>query len=434
MNAVDLIIKKRNGETLSTEEINAFVAGVTDGSWPDYQTAAMLMALFLRGLDDQEISDLTLAMARSGEQIDLTDIPGIKVDKHSTGGVADTTTLILVPLVASCGVPVIKLSGRGLGFTGGTIDKLSSIPGFQVELPAARALELAQSTQAVILAQSGNLTPADKKLYALRDVTGTVDSIPLIAASIMSKKIAAGTDAIVLDVKCGSGSFMPELQDARQLAEVMVRIGRLAGKRVAALITAMNQPLGRHVGNSLEVIEAIEVLKNRSAGDLVDVTLGLGAYMLLLAGRCSEPNEARALLKKQLSSGAGLKKLSQIIAGQGGNPAVIDDYGLFAQPACRLELRATRSGWLTQMDTAAIGHAFVTAGGGRLAKDDPIDSTAGFILPHRLGDPIEKGALIAEIQAADPAKAAKAKKMLQQAIQIGPQKPLPQPVILDAID
>jgi pyrimidine-nucleoside phosphorylase len=434
MNAVDLIIKKRQGLTLNADEIAIFVDGVSDGSWPDYQIAAMLMAMFIRGLDNQETTDLTLAMARSGDQLDLAGLPGIKVDKHSTGGVADTTTLILVPLVASCDVPVVKLSGRGLGFTGGTIDKLESIPGFQVQIPLDRALELVRQNHAVIMSQSANLTPADKKLYALRDVTGTIDSIPLIAASIMSKKIASGADAIVLDVKCGSGSFMPDLDSARRLARTMIDIGHLAGRRVTALISSMAQPLGFNVGNTLEVIEAIEVLKGNASGDLLEVSLRLGAQMLLLAGRCTSLSGARDLLLENLKSGAGLDSLRRLISGQGGDPRVIDDYSLFPQPNCRLKLVSPVSGYLVSMDTAAVGHAFVTAGGGRMAKDDAIDYAAGFIFHHRLGDTLQAGDIIADIQADSQEKAAAALANLQQAIRIGNEPPILQPVILDTLE
>lgn len=433
MNAVDLIIKKRQGQRLETDEIDQFVCGVSDGSWPDYQIAAMLMAIFIRGMDNQEITDLTLSMARSGDQLDLSALPGVKVDKHSTGGVADTTTLILVPLVSSCGIPVVKLSGRGLGFTGGTVDKLESIPGFQVQVPIERALELVRRNNAVIMSQSANLTPADKKLYALRDVTGTIDSIPLIAASIMSKKIAAGANAIVLDVKCGSGSFMQDLDSARQLARTMVDIGHLANRRVTAVISSMDQPLGFNVGNTLEVIEAIEVLKGNVTGDLLDVSLLLGSQMLVLAGRSDSLDEARTLLLANLKSGAGLESLRQIISGQGGDAGVIDDYSLFPQPSCHLKLTARTDGWLSAMDTAGVGHAFVTAGGGRLAKEDPIDYSAGFIFKHRLGDALKAGDTIAEIQAASASKAEAALIQLQQAIQIGVERPVLKPIVLDTI-
>ena len=434
MNAVDIIIKKRQGLKLNRTEIEAFVRGASDGSWPDYQLSAMLMALFLCGMDNDEITELTLAMAASGDQLDLGGIPGVKVDKHSTGGVADTTTLILVPLVSSCGVPVVKLSGRGLGFTGGTIDKLESIPGFQVEMPLAKALERVRSVGAVIMSQSANLTPADKKLYALRDVTGTIDSIALIAASIMSKKIAAGADAIVLDVKCGSGSFMRDLDSARQLARTMVDIGRLAGRQVRAVISSMAQPLGNYVGNTLEVTEAIEVLKGRVTGDLLDVSLSLGSQMLVLAGRCKSLQEAHKLLLAQLRQGYGLAQLRRIIASQGGDSRVIDDYSLLPQPSCVLTLKAEHDGFLSAMDTAAVGQAFVTAGGGRQAKEDSIDYSAGFIFKCRLGDRLEAGSTIAEIQAADPEKASLALAQLQKAIQTGQEPPEPTPVILDTIE
>ncbi len=435
MNAVDLIIKKRDGLRLEAFEIAAFVGGVTDGSWPDYQVSAMLMAIFIRGMDNQEITDLTLAMARSGDQLDLSGLPGIKVDKHSTGGVADTTTLILVPLVAACDVPVVKLSGRGLGFTGGTIDKLESIPGFQVKIPIDQALALVRQNHAVIMSQSDNLTPADQKLYALRDVTGTIDSIPLIAASIMSKKIASGADAIVLDVKCGSGSFMQDLDSARHLARTMVDIGKLAGRRVTAVISSMDQPLGLNVGNTLEVIEAIDVLKGRVSGDLVDVSIRLGSQMLVLAGRCATLAEAAVLLRDKLATGAGLAQLRRIIAGQGGDVGIIDDYTRLPQPSCHLQLTADADGWLAAMDTAAVGRAFVTAGGGRLAKGDPIDFSAGFIFRRRLGDRLATGDVIAEIQAADPAKAAAALAQLRQALTFSTDQPgALTPVILDVID
>lgn len=434
LNAVEIIIKKRQGLRLEQDEIGAFVRGASDGSWPDYQLSAMLMAIFIRGMDNGEITGLTLAMAESGDQLNLSGLQGVKVDKHSTGGVADTTTLILAPLVSSCGVPVVKLSGRGLGFTGGTIDKLESIPGFQVQLPLEQALGLVRSYGAVIMSPSANLTPADKKLYALRDVTGTIDSIPLIAASIMSKKIAACADAIVLDVKCGSGSFMRDLDSARQLARTMVDIGRLAGRQVRAVISSMAQPLGNYVGNTLEVIEAIEVLKGRVTGDLADVSLVLGSQMLVLGGRCATLPEARELLTAQLHSGAGLAQLRRIIDGQGGDSRVIDDYNLLPQPACVLELRADQDGWLAGMDTAGVGNAFVTAGGGRLTKEDPIDYTAGFIFRHRLGDRLKAGEVIATIQAADPRKAQDALQQLRQAIQIGQAPPDPVPVILDTIE
>jgi pyrimidine-nucleoside phosphorylase len=430
---VDLIIKKRQGQALARDEIESFVNGVTDGSWHDYQTSAMLMAMFIRGLDDRETADLTLAMARSGDQFDLSQVPGVKVDKHSTGGVADTVTLIAAPLVAACGVPVVKISGRGLGFTGGTIDKLESIPGFKVGLSTEEAIHLAVQNQLVIMSQTDRLTPADKKMYGLRDVTGTIDSIPLIAASIMSKKIAGGTDAFVLDVKCGNGSFMRDLPSARKLAEVMVQIGRLVNRKVMAVISSMDQPLGNYIGNALEVIEAIEVLKGRVQGDLLEVSLVLSGEMLLIAGRCDDMQSARALLLDKLVSGAGLEKLRRLIAGQGGDVRVIDHYDLLPQAACTDRLLAGRNGYIQSMNTAGIGCAFVETGGGRLAKEDSIDYAAGIILMRRLGEFVEKGQALAEIRAVTPERAEAARVILQDAFQIGPEPVAAQPVILDRI-
>lgn len=433
MTTVDLIIKKRDGARLEPAEIQTFIQGVTDGSWADYQISAMLMAMFIRGLDADETTRLTLAMAASGSQFDLSRIPGVKVDKHSTGGVADTTTLVLAPLVAACGAPVVKLSGRGLGFTGGTIDKLESIPGLQVDLTPAAAIEQALQIGVVLLAQSASLTPADKKLYALRDVTGTVDSIPLIAASIMSKKIAAGADAIVLDVKCGSGAFMPDLASARNLARAMVDIGHLAGRQVMAIISNMDQPLGDHIGNSLEVIEAIEVLKGHVGGPLLEVSLTLGSYMLQYAGLATDLPTARQKLLDALHSGAGLARLQALIASQGGNPAIIDDYRLFPQAACWYKVLAPRSGYVSQIRTAELGRALIASGGGRLHKEDSIDYAAGLILRKRLHQPVQAGEELAEIFAATPAQCHAAGALVLQALSIGPEPSAEQSVILDVV-
>ncbi|MEA4890742.1 MAG: thymidine phosphorylase [Clostridiaceae bacterium] len=433
MNPVDLIIKKRDSGEFSTEELRFFIAGVCDDRWPDYQISAMLMAMFIRGLSARETADLTLAMAESGDQFNLDAIPGIKVDKHSTGGVADTTTLIVAPLVASCGVSVVKMSGRGLGFTGGTIDKLESIPGFQVDLSEAEALALIRQNQVVIMSQTGNLTPADKKLYALRDVTGTVESLPLIAASIMSKKIAAGADAIILDVKCGSGAFMRDLPQARALAELMVSIGRQVGRQVTAVISSMNQPLGQNIGNALEVIEAIDVLKGRVSGDLLEVSLAIGSQMLVSAGAAAHEAAARIMLLKQIQNGAALERLRRMIAGQKGNPAVIDDYQLLPQSAYQVVWPAPCSGYLTAMDTAAIGRIFVDLGGGRKKKNDTIDYAAGLIFYHRIGDYIIAGQPLAEIHAQDPGKIERAKEQLGKALSFGHEPAASSPVILDLI-
>jgi pyrimidine-nucleoside phosphorylase len=303
MNFVDMILKKRDGRRLTPEETAFFVKGVTDGSLPDYQVAAFLMAVFFKGMDAEETASLTMEMARSGSMFDLSGVAGFKADKHSTGGVGDTTTLVLAPLVASVDVPVVKMSGRGLGFSGGTIDKLESIPGFRVDVTEEEAIRFAKESRIVLMSQTGSLTPADKKLYALRDVTGTVDSIPLIAASIMSKKIAAGADGIVLDVKCGSGAFMRDLESAEQLAQVMAEMGERVGRKVTAVISGMDQPLGMNIGNSLEVMEAIDILEGKAGGDLLEVSLTLGAHMLLLAGRVENVSEGRELLLEQIRNG-----------------------------------------------------------------------------------------------------------------------------------
>jgi len=402
MSNVDLIIKKRNGNALTSTEIDTFVAGASDGSWPDYQVSAMLMAMFLNGLNDRETSDLTLAMARSGRQMDLSSLPGIKVDKHSTGGIADTTTLVVLPLVAACGVPVVKMSGRGLGFTGGTIDKLESIPGFVTSLSTDQAIAQAQAIGAVILAQTDDLTPADKKLYALRDVTGTIESIPLIASSIMSKKIAAGADAIVLDVKCGNGAFMPDLESARALARQMVAIGQQVGRQVVAVISGMDQPLGNLIGNSLEVQEAVDVLQGRVTGDLLEVALTLGSEMLQLAGKAQSDSEARRLLQTALQSGAAARKLSEVIKAQGGNPAVVGQPELLPQAALHHEVRAVSAGVLTHIESADLGRALIALGGGRERKGDAIDPAVGLILHKRLGDTVAIDEILVEILANDP--------------------------------
>ena len=397
MKILDLIIKKRDGMKLSKEEIDFFVKGVTDGTIPDYQTSAMLMAIYFRGLDDDETALLTIAMAHSGKVFDLSEINGIKVDKHSTGGVADTTTLILAPLTASVGLPIVKMSGKGLGFSGGTQDKLNSIPGFNVDIDENHATEYAKKTNIVLMSQNNELTPADKKLYELRDVTGTVESLPLIASSIMSKKIAAGADAIVLDVKCGSGAFMKDIDSAKKLANIMVAIGKNAGRNVRAIITSMSQPLGNYIGNSLEVIEAIEVLKGNVKGDLLDVTLKLGAHMLMLANITDKEDTAIKILKENIENKKGLEKFREMIIQQGGNPNIIDNYSLL--PHCEHEYKVISeySGYITETNTALIGRASLETGAGRSYKEQELDYGAGIIMKKRIGDKIEKGETIALI-------------------------------------
>ena len=433
MDFQDIIIKKRDKQKLTKEEISFFIQGVTDGSLPDYQISALLMAILLNGMDAEETAQMTMEMAHSGALFDLSSLPGFKVDKHSTGGVGDTTTLILAPLVASLGVPVIKMSGRGLGFSGGTIDKLESIPGFQVGVTEEDALTYGKTSHLVLMSQTDNLTPADKKLYALRDVTGTVDSIPLIAASIMSKKIAAGADGIVLDVKCGSGAFMKTQKDAEALAHIMVEMGQHVGRKVTAIISGMDQPLGMYIGNSLEVMEAMEVLKGNVKGDLLEVSLLLGAHMLLLAGRVQTEAEGKALLQQQIDNGAGIAKFRELLIQQGGNPAIIEQPDLLPLSPCSLEVKAEKSGYLTHMDTAKIGRASQETGAGRAFKEQPLDFGAGIITKKRLGDYVEAGEVLAVIYSAKDEACASAAEIFQSALTISAEKaPLP-PLVLNII-
>lgn len=433
MKILDLIIKKRDGMKLSKEEIDFFVKGVTDGTIPDYQTSAMLMAIYFRGLDDDETALLTIAMAHSGKIFDLSEIKGIKVDKHSTGGVADTTTLILAPLTASVGLPIVKMSGKGLGFSGGTQDKLNSIPGFNVDIDENHAIEYAKKTNIVLMSQNNELTPADKKLYELRDVTGTVESLPLIASSIMSKKIAAGADAIVLDVKCGSGAFMKDIDSAKKLANIMVSIGKNSGRNVRAIITSMSQPLGNYIGNSLEVIEAIEVLKGNVKGDLLDVTLKLGAHMLILANITDKEDTAIKILKENIENKKGLEKFREMIIQQDGNPNIIDDYSLL--PHCEHEYKVISeySGYITETNTALIGRASLETGAGRSYKEQELDYGAGIIMKKRIGDKIEKGETIALIYSSSVEKCASAGEFIKKAIKIEKDKKEIPPLILDTI-
>ena len=433
MDFQDIIIKKRDKQKLTKEEISFFIHGVTDGSLPDYQISALLMAILLNGMDAEETAQMTMEMAHSGALFDLSSLPGFKVDKHSTGGVGDTTTLILAPLVASLDVPVVKMSGRGLGFSGGTIDKLESIPGFQVGVTEEDALTYGKTSHLVLMSQTDNLTPADKKLYALRDVTGTVDSIPLIAASIMSKKIAAGADGIVLDVKCGSGAFMKTQKDAEALAHIMVEMGQHVGRKVTAIISGMDQPLGMYIGNSLEVMEAMEVLKGNVKGDLLEVSLLLGAHMLLLAGRVQTEAEGTALLQQQIDNGAGIAKFRELLIQQGGNPAIIEQPDLLPLSPYSLEVKAEKSGYLTHMDTAKIGRASQETGAGRAFKEQPLDFGAGIITKKRLGDYVEAGEVLAVIYSATDKACASAADIFQSSLTISAEKaPLP-PLVLNII-
>ncbi|WP_100486684.1 pyrimidine-nucleoside phosphorylase [Sporolactobacillus pectinivorans] len=391
MRMVDIIAKKRDGFELSPEEIRFFIDGYVDGTIPDYQASALTMAIYFRDMTDREIAELTRSMVNSGETVDLSGIRGIKVDKHSTGGVGDTTTLVLAPLVASVGVPVAKMTGRGLGFTGGTIDKLESIKGFHAELTPERFIELVNRDRIAVIGQSGELVPADKKLYALRDVSGSVESIPLIASSIMSKKIAAGADAIVLEVTTGAGAFMKDEKDAVRLAETMVHIGQRVGRKTAAVITDMSQPLGRAVGNALEVKEAIDTLKGQGPADLKELVLALGSLMVQSAGKADSKEEAEKLLENSLSQGKALKKFRQFIANQGGNPDVADHPEQLPQARFQIELLAKTSGFVTEMAADQIGLVAMQLGAGRATKEDSIDFAAGIMLHKKVGDPVTAG-------------------------------------------
>ncbi|WP_035051593.1 pyrimidine-nucleoside phosphorylase [Carnobacterium pleistocenium] len=391
MRMVDLITKKQHGKALTTEEINTMIAEYTEGKIPDYQMSAMMMAIYFKDMDDREKSDLTMSIVHSGEEIDLSAIKGVKVDKHSTGGVGDTTTLVLAPLVASLGVPIAKMSGRGLGHTGGTIDKLESIPGFNVELTQEKFIELVNKNKVAVVGQSGNLTPADKKLYALRDVTSTVESIPLIASSIMSKKIAAGADAIVLDVKTGAGAFMKTTEDARLLAHAMVQIGNSVGRNTMAVISDMSQPLGFAIGNALEVKEAIDTLKGKGPADLLDLCLTLGSQMVHLAGIGKDLDEARGLLEEAIESGKALEKFKTFVASQGGDVRVIDDPELLPKSDHQIDVLANKDGFVSEIIADELGIAAMMLGAGRATKESKIDLAVGIVLLKKVGDPVKKG-------------------------------------------
>jgi pyrimidine-nucleoside phosphorylase len=391
MRMVDLIEKKRDGHELTTEEINFIIEGYTNGSIPDYQISALTMAIYFKGMTEKERADLTMAMVESGDQIDLSQIEGIKVDKHSTGGVGDTTTLVLGPLVAAVGVPVAKMSGRGLGHTGGTIDKLESVKGFHVEIENDQFIELVNKNKIAVIGQSGNLTPADKKLYALRDVTATVDSIPLIASSIMSKKIAAGADAIVLDVKTGAGAFMKTLDDSRELAKAMVRIGNNVGRRTMAVISDMSQPLGYAIGNALEVKEAIDTLKGEGPEDLTELCLTLGSHMVYLAEKASSLAEARAILEKAIEVGSALEKLKVFLSSQGGDDSIVDDPSRLPQAAFTFELEAKEDGYIAEIVADEVGTAAMLLGAGRATKESVIDLAVGLVLRRKIGDQVKIG-------------------------------------------
>lgn len=391
MRMIDIIEKKRDGKSLTREEIEFFVNGYTHGEVPDYQASSLAMAIFFQDMNDEERAALTMSMVNSGEKIDLSDINGIKVDKHSTGGVGDTTTLVLAPLVAAVGVPVAKMSGRGLGHTGGTIDKLESVKGFNVEISEKDFIKLVNDNQVAVIGQSGNLTPADKKLYALRDVTGTVNSIPLIASSIMSKKIAAGADAIVLDVKTGSGAFMKTLDDAEALAHAMVRIGNNVGRNTMAIISDMSQPLGNAIGNALELKEAIATLKGNGPKDLTELVLTLGSQMVVLAEQAASLDEARQMLIDAIKTGKALNKFKTFLSNQGGDDSIVDSPEKLPSAKYQVEFKAKKDGYITEIIANEIGVASMMLGAGRQTKEDVIDLGVGIVLNKKVGEHVEKG-------------------------------------------
>ncbi len=434
MNTVDLIQKKRDGEKLSSEDINDIITNFVNGSIPDYQMSALLMAIYLQGMDLEETFALTKAIIESGDVINLSDIEGIKVDKHSTGGVGDTVTLILGPLVASCGVPFVKMSGRGLGHTGGTLDKLESIPGFKIDLSIEDIHKNVKDIGISITSQTHNITPADGKLYALRDVTATVDNLSLISSSIMSKKIAMGNDAILLDVKVGSGAFMKSLDDAKALAKLMVSLGDAFNRETKAVITNMKEPLGKAIGNSLEVIEAIEVLKGNGERDLTELTLLLGALMLKSANVGKSIDENISLLKNKIKNGDALNKFKELVSYQHGDISYVEDPTRFELSECRKEIKARKSGYIHKLDALTIGKAAFLAGAGRKTKESKIDLGAGILLNKKHGDAVNKGDLIATIFTSTEEKAEQAREIFEKSVVIDIDKPEEEPLIYDIIE
>ena len=430
---IDLITKKKLGERLTNEELVWLANAAAEKSVPDYQLAAMLMAIRLNGMTPEETKDWTLAMRDSGDVADLSAIPGIKVDKHSTGGVGDTTTLVLVPLAAACGAKVAKLSGRGLGHTGGTLDKLESIPGCSVNVSIEDFIRQVQEIGCAVIGQTQDLCPADKALYALRDVTGTVGSIPLIASSIVSKKLASGAGAIVLDVKTGSGALMQTVEASIDLAKAMVEIGAQAGKPILALVTGMDQPLGTHVGNALEVKEAIDILAGRAGGDLLTVSLELGSRMLIASGIAKDVEDGKARMMQALKSGAGLAKLKEMIIAQGGEGRVCDDTDYLPHAAYKISVPAPASGYVARMDTAAIGRCAQALGAGRQKKTDVIDPAVGLVMDVRLGDEVKAGDSLATLYLNRRELANEAVARMQQAITITQEKPELPPLIYAAV-
>jgi pyrimidine-nucleoside phosphorylase len=433
MRTVDTIMKKRDGHALEREEIAAFVTGVTTGELPDYQASALLMAILLKGMTPQETAWLTDAMVHSGIRVDLKDLPGVKVDKHSTGGVGDKTSLILAPIAAACGVPVPMMSGRGLGHTGGTLDKLESIPGFRTGLSLEEMRAALARCGCAMLGQTTQIAPADKKLYALRDVTGTVESIPLISASIMSKKIAEGIDALVLDVKTGSGAFMKTEADSRRLAESLVSIGNASGVKTEAVITDMEMPLGVAVGNALEVIECLDVLKGKHTGDLVDCSIELTLRMLILGKVATDRADAAAQVRRAIDSGAALERFRQIIEGQGGDPRVVDDYSRLPTAPSRFVVRAERAGYVARLDAELVGRASVMLGAGRDRVDDVVDPAVGIIIAAKPGTQVSAGDAVFEIHYREQAKLDAALVLARRAITLADEPPVLRAIIVGEV-
>ncbi len=434
LRAVDVIQRKRDGKELTREEIAFFVRGYTKGEIPDYQASALTMATFFKGMTRAETVALTEAMMNSGEVLDLSELPGRKADKHSTGGVGDKTSLVLAPLVAACGVYVPMISGRGLGHTGGTLDKLEAIPGFRVGLDLGEFRSVLRKSHLGLIGQTPEIAPADRKLYALRDVTASVESLPLISASIMSKKMAEGIEALVLDVKTGDGAFMQKLEDSRALAETMVAIGRGMGKKVSALITDMDQPLGLAAGNGLETVECIEALRGAGPKDMVDLSVELGAYMLLLTDTAPSLEAARKRLRVVLGSGAGLEKFREVIELQGGDPRVCNDVTRLPQAREKVELEAEKAGFVSRIACRAVGHACMVLGGGRETVDSRIDPAVGVVLRKKVGDAVAAGEPLATIHANDAKRLADATQLLRAAFEIGPARPAPRPLIHAVLD
>ncbi len=430
MRMFDIIAKKRDGGVLSREELEFAVMGFVNGQVPDYQMSALLMAIYLRGMTEKETAQLTDVMAHSGDMVDLSAISGIKADKHSTGGVGDKTTLVIAPIVAACGVKIAKMSGRGLGHTGGTVDKMEAVPGTQTAVDRERFFAQVNEIGISVIGQSGNLAPADKKMYALRDVTATIGCVPLIASSIMSKKLAAGSDCILLDVKTGNGAFMKTLDDSIELAKAMVSIGQHNGRKVAALITDMDTPLGHNIGNSLEVIESVEVLKGHGPADLTEVCYQLAANMLYLAGKGSL-EDCRRMAEEAVASGAAYEKLKQMFAAQGGDVSVLDDPDKFQKAKFSRPLLAAESGYLVQMNTEMVGNASVGLGAGRITKEDVIDFAAGIVLHKKTGDKVEAGECLATLYADQEEKFDAAEEMFRAALTFGPE-PEPVPALVMA--